>query len=343
MSPGEVGPRGRSMHLTIGIAAYNEERRIGGAIRALLAQALPPGVRVDEVLVVASGCTDRTTAVVRGLAAEDPRIRLIEETVRLGKSSALGEIFAQATGDALLLMNGDARPEPGAVAALITEAAKAASGPVAVMARPVPPQEPGNLLTVGLAVLWGVHHRFHARTLADGHGTHLSDELLLLEGRPRPPMGPGIINDGAFLGAWLREHGGTLLYAPGARVTLSVPATFREHVRQRRRIHSGHQQVVRLTGVAPSTLQRLALTHPVVAARMVLAETREHRRGIRALALLVAAETIALAAAAWDRLPPKREPIVWRPIDGTEFADPSERGSFQNRVVDESSDPGSVP
>src|SRR3954449_12672652 len=48
---------------SIGIMAHNEEANIGHAIRAVLEQQ-GPSVRVMEVIVVASGCTDRTVPTV---------------------------------------------------------------------------------------------------------------------------------------------------------------------------------------------------------------------------------------------------------------------------------------
>ena len=86
--------------------------------------------------VVAGGNTSRTLDVAREWEARDPRIRVIEEPTRRGKSAALAEICAVAQGDLLVLLNGDARARPGAVSAMI-EAARDAEAPFGVMARPV--------------------------------------------------------------------------------------------------------------------------------------------------------------------------------------------------------------
>ncbi len=47
----------------VGIMAHNEEANIGRTIRAVLEQQ-GPSVRIEEVIVIASGCTDRTVPLV---------------------------------------------------------------------------------------------------------------------------------------------------------------------------------------------------------------------------------------------------------------------------------------
>ena len=51
-------------NLSIGIMAYNEEANIGRLLQSLLNQILTHGY-LSEIIVVASGCTDRTEDIVR--------------------------------------------------------------------------------------------------------------------------------------------------------------------------------------------------------------------------------------------------------------------------------------
>ncbi len=60
---------------SVGIMAYNEEANIGRTIRAVLQQQ-GPSVRIEEVIVVASGCTDRTVPTVTEIALQETRVRL---------------------------------------------------------------------------------------------------------------------------------------------------------------------------------------------------------------------------------------------------------------------------
>jgi biofilm PGA synthesis N-glycosyltransferase PgaC len=86
------GPR---VSVSVGVCAYNEADRVRVLLASLLPQAAQPPFVVNEILVVASGCTDGTEGVVRQFAAMDPRVRLIREPERLGKASALNLILSE--------------------------------------------------------------------------------------------------------------------------------------------------------------------------------------------------------------------------------------------------------
>src|SRR5260370_3324751 len=58
---------------SVGIMAHNEEANIGRSIHAALEQQSPV-VRIEEVIVVSSGCTDRTVPVVAEIALQRPRV-----------------------------------------------------------------------------------------------------------------------------------------------------------------------------------------------------------------------------------------------------------------------------
>src|SRR5215470_15237155 len=80
---------------SVGIMAYNEEANIGHALRAVLEQQ-GPSICVEEVIVVASGCTDRTVPIVAGIALQEPRVRLCIQEKREGKASAINLLLKQA-------------------------------------------------------------------------------------------------------------------------------------------------------------------------------------------------------------------------------------------------------
>ena len=65
----------------VAIMAHNEEANIGPVLDALLAQRTET-VSIEEIIVVASGCTDRTGEVVEEFAARDDRIRLVRQRQR---------------------------------------------------------------------------------------------------------------------------------------------------------------------------------------------------------------------------------------------------------------------
>ncbi len=306
-------PRARSWTLSAGVVAHNEERTVEAAVRSLLEQELPDGACWRRVWVVASGCTDSTADIVARLAAEDPRIGLVVEPSRLGKAQALREVFARATGNALVLLNGDARADPDAVARLLRTAETVPEGrPWAVMGRPFPrPALRAGRWTSMLALLWDLHHEFHAQLAREGGGAHLSDELLLLGLPIAFDLPTGTINDGSYLGVWLAQKGGARCYASDARVVTEAPPTARDHLAQRRRIRFGNLQVRRLLGAPTTTIVGRGLEDPLWTLRLFRAATRGRSRGSRDLVALTAFELAAYVLAAWDRLAGSSDHVRW--------------------------------
>jgi len=296
-----------------GLVAHNEEATLAPAVASLLRQELPGGWSWSSIWIVASGCTDRTVTVARRLAGADPRVHLIEEPTRRGKAVAIDRILERAQGATVVLLNADARAEPGAVAALL-RAASGLATPFAVMGRPVAPETPDRPVLRATGLLWHLHHEFHLATLAGGEGNHLSDELLLVRLPEFAGLPEGVINDGSYVGAWLAGAGGTRAYAPEARVAIQVPGSWRDHLRQRRRIRFGHAQVEELLGTAPSTLSRLAFRDPTTAYRVLRRTLRGDRRRVLDLVALLAPELAAAGLSVWDRLPPRRDHVRWARI-----------------------------
>jgi glycosyltransferase involved in cell wall biosynthesis len=293
-----------------GIVAFNDEPTIEPAIRSLLDQSLPTGWQWARIWVIASGCTDRTVAIVRRMTDEDPRVSLVDHPAREGKAAALAEILERAEGDLLVLLNGDARADPFAVAHLVKRASRE-MGPFAVMGRPFPERGPNRSFSRGLEFFWEVHHRVHEFYLGRGDGTHLSDELLLLPLAHRPPLARGIVNDGAFVAAWLRGIGGRPLYSPDALVRIDPPRGHIDHIRQRRRIRYGHRQIVQLTGIGSTTVGRLIRENPRAAWELLRVAYRCRKPGLAAALQIGFAEVLAAALAGWDRARPSRDYALW--------------------------------
>ncbi len=109
-------PDRRAMPMvTIIVAAFNEARVIRDKLESSLAQRYP----VDrlEVIVVSDGSTDGTDAIVENYG--DPRVRLLRQWPRAGKSLALNRAVAVARGEILVFTDADARFDPDAIARLV--------------------------------------------------------------------------------------------------------------------------------------------------------------------------------------------------------------------------------
>jgi glycosyltransferase involved in cell wall biosynthesis len=103
------------VNVSVIIPAKNAAAYIGEAISSALAQ----GPEVREVVVVDDGSTDRTRAIVEGVA--DPRVRLITGG-GCGVSAARNKGADAACGKWLMFLDADDRLRPGAVEALLDAA-----------------------------------------------------------------------------------------------------------------------------------------------------------------------------------------------------------------------------
>lgn len=96
----------RGHEISIVMPAFNEERNIETAIES----ARRVGERLFsrfEVIVVDDGSTDRTAELVRRIADDDPRIRLISHTRNEGYGTALRNGFAASRLDLVFFTDAD--------------------------------------------------------------------------------------------------------------------------------------------------------------------------------------------------------------------------------------------
>ena len=289
-----------------GIPAFNEEHRVARAIRSLLDGPLPEGFRWGTIWVAASGCSDRTAERAR---ATDPRVRVIEQPVRLGKASGLREIFRRAEGEYLVLLNADATAEREAVLRMVLRA-EPLRGPFVVVAREIPEPSP-TAFQPASELLWELHHQFHVLMAQRGTETNPSDQLILLPLGRMPPLPEDVVNDGGFIGGWLRSVGGTIAYAPEATLSIEVPQRLIHHVRQRRRIRWGLVESRERTGVAPTTFQGLVVQDPSAALRLLRSSMASVPHAGRALLLLAVAELMASLWAFGDRATGRANHRLW--------------------------------
>src|SRR5207247_7185256 len=86
---------------SVAIAVHNEGAAISARIADVFAQE-GRGVRLVEVLVGSDGSTDETDRIVEGLAASEPRLRLLA-LGRAGQTPTQDALFREAIGDVVVL------------------------------------------------------------------------------------------------------------------------------------------------------------------------------------------------------------------------------------------------
>ena len=88
--------------VTVMIAAYNAEAFIERALRSALDQSCAP-----DVIIVDDASTDGTVERVRSLIADEPRARLITQTVNQGPSAARNRALAAASTEWVTPLDAD--------------------------------------------------------------------------------------------------------------------------------------------------------------------------------------------------------------------------------------------
>jgi len=230
----------------IGICAFNEENNISSLFQNLISeQNLPKDCRI---MVVCSGCTDRTIEVVRAFCAKDRRIEPIIEKTRKGKANALNRIFENAKkfADILILVNADALPKRGSITNLISEQATSNAG--VVFAQPVPFKGPDGVCYRITRVIWRLHHLISLL-----RNPKLSAELCSIRTACLRPIPEDIATDEPYIELAVRKQGYEVRYLPNAVVNIRCPTNIVDLLKQRKRIWIGHMQLKRTTGFSTST------------------------------------------------------------------------------------------
>ncbi|MGB3407808.1 MAG: glycosyltransferase family 2 protein [Jannaschia sp.] len=102
--------------ISIAVLAHNEEADIGRCLTSILGQdGFGPD---DRVTVLENGSTDRTAEIVEGIAAGDPRVRLVR--IALGDKANAWDVYVFRESRAIpaethVFMDGDVTMRPGSL------------------------------------------------------------------------------------------------------------------------------------------------------------------------------------------------------------------------------------
>jgi biofilm PGA synthesis N-glycosyltransferase PgaC len=218
---------------SVGVMAYNEEANILRTLRAIIEQESRQ-TRPAEIIVVASGCTDRTVPLVQEFMQDQPLVRLIVQERREGKASAINLFLQQATAPILVLVGADTIPERDALERLCVHFADATVGMTG--ARPVPVNDQDTFTGHAVHLLWRLHDSMARRTPKLGEVVAFRNVVKAI------PTDTAV--DEISIQASIARQGLRMVYVPDALVYNKGPVTIRDFLKQRRRIYAGHLQVL---------------------------------------------------------------------------------------------------
>lgn len=232
-----------SLTCSIGIMAYNEAANIGRLLEALLDQQTSTCV-IEEVIVLASGCTDTTEAIVRRFSALDPKIKLLVQPRREGKASAVNLFMRHAQSDILVLVGADTIPLPTSIQRLLDPFVDPTVGMTG--GHPIPINDPHTFMGFGVNLLWDLHHQIALQTPKLGELTAFRRVFY------RIPYDSAV--DEASMEPLICGQGYQLRYVPEAIVRNRGAETVSDFLKQRRRIYAGHLNMRHGQGYAVSTM-----------------------------------------------------------------------------------------
>ena len=229
---------------SVGVMAYNEEANIADSLASITAQQLTGGRRVAELIVVASGCEDKTCAIVADIASQDSRIRLIDEPHRQGKAAAINAFIDAARSPLLVLVSADLLVKDGALDALLSHFDDPTVGMVG--GHPTPVNDETTFLGHAVHLQWRLHDRISVKS------PKLGEMVAFRSVVPSIPLDTAV--DELSLQAIVGQLGYRLVYEPRAIVYNRGPATVADFLRQRRRIYAGHLRVRKQQGYSAPTM-----------------------------------------------------------------------------------------
>jgi biofilm PGA synthesis N-glycosyltransferase PgaC len=239
----DVGLAEPKLTCSIGIMAYNEEANIGRLLQALLEQQTSC-CRVEEIIILASGCTDNTEGIVGEFCDRDSRIKLLVQARREGKASAINLFLRQARSDILVLESADTIPEPTTIDRLVEPLLDPEVGMTG--AHPVPVNDPYTFMGFVVNTLWEMHHQ-----IANDH-PKLGELTAFRRIFYRIPYDSAV--DEANMEPLVRGQGYQLRYAAEAVVHNRGAQTVSDFLKQRRRIYAGHLRMRHEQGYTVATM-----------------------------------------------------------------------------------------
>ena len=279
---------------SVGITAYNEEANIGRLLQAIIDQRLYE-VEISEIIVVASGCTDRTEEIVREVMAREPRIQLYVQPRREGKTSAINVFLEHARERICVLESGDTLPREDTIEKMVNMFRNPAVGMTG--AQKVAVNTPDHI--VGLLS----HLRLQMEHQLCLEIPRLGELIAFRKVFDRLP--DDVAMDEAFVEAFIIRRGMQVRYAPEAVVYNMGPETVADFVRQRRRNYAGHLYLQDKYGYQVSSLQNTRVV------RLALEQVWGAIRLLATLAFLAMLEIYSRILGAWDYYVRKKKHVVW--------------------------------
>jgi cellulose synthase/poly-beta-1,6-N-acetylglucosamine synthase-like glycosyltransferase len=223
-------------NITVGICAYNEDKSIMKSLESIISQIN----KKDEIIVVASACTDNTCKIVRDYAKHDKRIKLVEEKQRKGKGEAQNKIAQKAKNDIIVFTDADLVLEKDAIKHLLSGFKSSSVG--AVMGKTIP-YSTDNFFAKTQAFAWKVLDEKRKIQSDNGSLFSLNGYLFAIRKNLFSKIDVHSTVEDAYLGWKIKQKGFSIVYIPESKVLVNPAHTLNDYISEKKRVRYGWWQM----------------------------------------------------------------------------------------------------
>jgi biofilm PGA synthesis N-glycosyltransferase PgaC len=285
----------------VGVFAYNEERSIQENLESILASRTST-VRIDEILVISSASTDRTDERVEQVSKHHPSIRLIRESAKKGKASAVNLFLQHARHECCALTNADTLLHEDAIESLCSPLHASSVGMVGGRIIPVGPI--GGWPGFATELFWELHHQLCLRSPKMGELVAFRRVFDRLSGEVAGA-------DEDWIHGEVLRHGLQGVYAPTAIVYSRGPSTLRDFIGHRHRLAVQHLVLKYRCNFSPASRQMRPLT------RVTFGYLRRHPQRLPRVLTVAALEFAARVSAGASYFLRGETCKNWRPLSSS--------------------------
>ena len=231
-----------TIQVSVGIPASNEQENIGKLLTALLNQNTNR-IRITEIIVISSGSRDETNAIVTDLSQKQPKIKLIKQSMREGKASAINEFLKAAHNQVVVLESADTIPLNHTIERLCLPFEDLNVGMTG--AHPVPINGSDSFMGYLTHLQWDLHNRIAIKRSKCG-------ELVAFR-KLFKEMPQDTAVDEAWIEYEIIRRKYNVVYVDDAFVFNKGPESVTDFLKQRRRINCGHIDLTKRTAFRVST------------------------------------------------------------------------------------------
>ena len=237
------GNASNRLPISAGVFAHNEEASVRACLDSV-AHSRCRRTRIDEILVVSSGSSDRTDELVAECCSRYAGMRLLREPHKRGKVSAVNLFLAQACNEHCVMVNADTVLDPEALDNLCSPLFEPDVGMVG--GHPIPLEPRRGYLAVANRLFWELHHELCLRAPKMGELVafrHVFDRL------PEDHAGA----DEDWIHGEVLRCGLRVVYAPSAILYNAGPSTLGDFMRHRKRLAVQHLVLSHRCAFTPSS------------------------------------------------------------------------------------------